>query len=62
MTRDRLPIEPDPALDIREITIKARDDYDIRLRIYRHNSTAENPAPKYVPLFIVRLIPLPFLL
>lgn len=46
MDRNRKPIPPDPALDISEFLIKARDNYEIRLRSYtRKNATN-------VPLFL----------
>lgn len=48
MNRDRRDIEPDSALDIFEFTIKARDDYDIRLRVYRRKGTSGLPLFQYM--------------
>ncbi|KAH7377402.1 Alpha/Beta hydrolase protein [Pyrenochaeta sp. MPI-SDFR-AT-0127] len=38
MTREHKAIESDPALNIHEFTIKARDNHDIRVRSYARNS------------------------
>lgn len=35
MSRDTVPITPEPALDITELTIPARDAHPLRLRVYR---------------------------
>ncbi|KAF2010564.1 alpha/beta-hydrolase [Aaosphaeria arxii CBS 175.79] len=47
MSRERKQIIPDPALDISEFDIKARDGYDIRIRSYRRIG-----AGNKLPLFL----------
>ncbi|KAF1846183.1 alpha/beta-hydrolase [Cucurbitaria berberidis CBS 394.84] len=48
MTRARKDIVSDPALDITELTIKARDGYDIRLRSYRRTAASKLPLFLYM--------------
>lgn len=49
MSRDRLPIAPEQGLNIEEITIPARDGYDIRLRLYRASGRLERlPVLVYI--------------
>lgn len=47
MSRDRLPITPEPGLNIEELTIPARDAYEIRLRVYRSAANADK-----LPVFV----------
>ncbi|KAK5050503.1 hypothetical protein LTR84_003784 [Exophiala bonariae] len=46
MNRDRLPIKPQEGLHIEEFDVPARDDYPVRIRIYR------KPESNDLPLFI----------
>ncbi|KAF9895014.1 hypothetical protein FE257_004638 [Aspergillus nanangensis] len=48
MTRDRLPIQPQPGLDIEEFDISARDGYLIRIRSYRQSDTTDLPLLVYL--------------
>lgn len=48
MSRDRLPITPEPGLLIEEFTISARDGYPIRLRHYRRTDSADKALPMFV--------------
>jgi hypothetical protein len=48
MSRDRLPIEPQPGLIITELDVKARDDMPLRVRLYK--SDKEESA--HLPLFV----------
>ncbi|KAF2622401.1 alpha/beta-hydrolase [Macroventuria anomochaeta] len=48
MNRERKDISPDPALDIFEFTIKARDFYNIRLRAYRRKGRSDLPLFLYM--------------
>lgn len=47
MSRDRLPITPQPGLSIEEFEIPVRDGYGVRLRSYR-----QDVATDRLPLFI----------
>lgn len=44
MSRDRLPIAPEPGLNIEETTIPARDRYEVRLRLYRASGNSDKLA------------------
>lgn len=49
MSRDRLPITPEPGLSIEEFIIPARDGYEIRIRHYRSaTSTEKLPVLVYI--------------
>lgn len=48
MSRDRKEIKPDPVIEVCEFMIKARDDYDIRLRGYRQQGKSGLPLFQYM--------------
>ena len=50
MSRDRLPITPEPRLKIEEFTIPARDGHDIRVRHYRQADNTDKPP--VLPVFV----------
>ncbi|KAL2833435.1 Alpha/Beta hydrolase protein [Aspergillus cavernicola] len=49
LTRDRLPITPQPGLEIEEFNVPARDGYPIRVRSYRQSPVSSTSA---LPLLI----------
>ncbi|KAH8428704.1 alpha/beta hydrolase [Aspergillus melleus] len=48
MTRERLPIQPQPGLDSEEFTIPARDEYPIRVRSYKRSNATNLPLLIYL--------------
>ncbi|OJJ45242.1 hypothetical protein ASPZODRAFT_133872 [Penicilliopsis zonata CBS 506.65] len=50
MTRDRLPITPEPGLTIREFDIPARDSHPIRIRSYAASPAAAEKLPLLIYL------------
>ncbi|PLB54466.1 alpha/beta-hydrolase [Aspergillus steynii IBT 23096] len=48
MTRDHLPIKPQPGLDIEEFDIPARDNHPIRVRSYKQSNSANLPLLIYL--------------
>lgn len=48
MNRDRLPITPDPALEVTEFDIPARDRYQVRVRSYRSTDSKDTKLPLFI--------------